>query len=218
MVVESQVGGWHPPCFTKCLDGITAEMLKYGGEIVVDSMVWIRNLVWEQRKVSEEWRKAIIVLLYKGKVNREEYNNYRGISLLSMPGKIYGRILNERIMKITDKSVGDEQGGFWKGRKCVEQIFAVSVGEQGGFWKGRGCVDQIFAVKILMEKYLEKDRKLFSAFMGLEKAYGRVKLTGRAYRILLRVYGVRWQLLEGIRSFYEKASASVWVNRELSEF
>ncbi len=34
----------------------------------------------------------------------------------------------------------------------------------------------------------------------------------------LRVYGVGGQLLEGIRSFYENASASVRVNRELSEF
>ncbi len=44
-------------------DGITAEMLKYGGEIAVDWMMWICNLVWEQRKVSEDWRKAIIVPL-----------------------------------------------------------------------------------------------------------------------------------------------------------
>ncbi len=87
--------------------------------------------------------------LYKGKGNREECNNYRGISLLSVPGKIYGRILNERMMKITDKSVGDEHGGFQKSRECV---------------------DQIFAMKILVEKYLEKDRKLFAAFMDLEKA------------------------------------------------
>ncbi len=76
--------------------------------------------------------KAIIVPLYKGKSNREEHNNYRGISLLSASGKIYGRILNERLMEITDKSVGDEQGGFRK---------------------GRGCKDHIVAVKILMEKY-----------------------------------------------------------------
>ncbi len=101
-------------------------------------MMWICNLAWEQSEVPEDWRKAIIVPLYKGKGNREECNNYRGISLLRVPDKIYGRILNERLMKITDKSVGDEQGGFWK---------------------GRGCVDQIFAVKILVEKYLEKDRK-----------------------------------------------------------
>ncbi len=77
-------------------------------------MMWICNLAWEQSKVSEDWRKPIIVLLYKRKGNREEYKNYRGISLLSVPGKIYGRILNERMMKITDKSVGDEQGSFWK--------------------------------------------------------------------------------------------------------
>ncbi len=85
------------------------------------------HLAWEQSKVPEDWRKAIIVPLYKGKCNRDECNNYRGISLLSVPGKIYGRILNERIMKITDKSVGDEQGGFWKGRGCVDQIFAVKI-------------------------------------------------------------------------------------------
>ncbi len=57
----------------------------------------------------EDWRRAIIVPLYKGKGKREECNNYRGISLLSVPGKIYGRILSERMMKITDKSVGKER-------------------------------------------------------------------------------------------------------------
>ncbi len=77
-----------------------------------------------------------------------------------MPGKIHGRILNEGMMKITDKNVGDEQEGFWK---------------------GRGCVDQIFAVKILVEKYLEKDRKLFAAFMDSEPM---IELTERAYGIL----------------------------------
>ncbi len=75
----------------------------------------------------EDWRKAIIVPLYKEKGNREECNNYRGISLLSMPGKIYGRILNKRMMKITGKSVGDAQGGFWKGRGCVDQNFAIKI-------------------------------------------------------------------------------------------
>ncbi len=33
------------------------------------------------------------------------------------------------------------------------------------FGKSRECVDQIFAVKILVEKFLEKNRKLFAAFM-----------------------------------------------------
>ncbi len=70
-------------------------------------------------------------------------------------------------------------------------------------------------MKILVEKYLEKDRKLFAAFMNLEKTYHRVDRKG-LYDIL-RVYGVGGQLLEGIRSFYKNASASVQVNGELSE-
>ncbi len=176
------------------LDGITAEMLKYGGEIVVDWVMWICKLAWELSKLPEDWMKAIIMLFYQRKGNREEHHNYRGISQLSVPGKIYGRILNERIMNIADKNVGDEQGGLRK---------------------GRGCVDQIFAVKILVKKYLERDWQLFAAFMDLEKAYDRVDRKG--LWDTLRVYGVGGQLLEGIRSFYENASASVRVNGELSE-
>ncbi len=75
-------------------------------------------------------------------------------------------------------------------------------------------MNQIFAVKMLVEKYLENDRKLFAAFMDLEKAYDRVDRKGLWET--LRVYGVGEQFLEGIRSFYENASASVRVNVELS--
>ncbi len=60
-------------------------------------------------------------------------------------------------------------------------------------------MDQIFAVKILVKKYLEKDRKLFATFMDLEMAYDRVDRKG--LWDTLRVYGVGGQLLEGIRSF-----------------
>ncbi len=152
-------------------------------------MMWICNLAWEQSKVPEDWRKAIIVPLYKGRGNRKECINYRGIGLLSVPG-----ILNEKMMKVTDKSVGDEQLGFRK---------------------GRGCVDQIFCNENTGRKYLEKDRKLFAAFMALEKAYDRVDRKGLWET--LRVYRVGGQLLEGVRSFYENASASVRENGELSE-
>ncbi len=51
--------------------------------------------------------------------------SYKGISLLIVAGKVYGRGLNDRMKKITEKNVGDEQGGFRKGRGCVDQIFAL---------------------------------------------------------------------------------------------
>lgn len=73
-------------------------MLKHGGDVVVKWMVLICKLAWRQKEVPEEWRKAIIVPLYKGKGNKSDCNSYRGISMLSVPGKVYGRILTERLM------------------------------------------------------------------------------------------------------------------------
>ncbi len=87
--------------------------------------------------------------------------------------------------------------------------------DQGGFRKGRGCVDQIFALKRLVEGYLGKDKKLFAAFMDLEKAYDRVDR--EALWNVLRIYGVGGQLLKGIQAFYREANACVRVGGKFSE-
>ncbi len=68
--------------------------------------------------------------------------------------------------------------------------------DQGGFRKGRECVDQIFAMKRLVEGYLGKDETLYAAFMDLEMAYNRVDR--EALWSVLRYYGVCGQLLKGI--------------------
>ncbi len=88
--------------------------------------------------------------------------------------------------------------------------------EQGGLMKGRGCVDQIFAMKMLVEEYLGKAKKLYAAFMDLEKAYNRVDR--EALWIVLKICGVGGQLLNGIQAFYREANACVRVGGEFSEF
>ncbi len=52
--------------------------------------------------------------------------------------------------------------------------------------------------------YLGKDKKLYVAFMDLEKAYDRVDREA-----LLYIYGVGGQLLKGIQAFYREADACV---------
>ena len=42
---------------------------------------------------------------------------------------------------------------------------------QGGFRKGRSCIDQIFTVRQLGEKVLEKGKQMAVACVDLEKAY-----------------------------------------------
>ncbi len=85
------------------IDEITSEMVKHSGNAVVEWMMMICDLAWRQGEVPDKWRKAIIVPLHKGKGNKDECNNYRGVSLLSVPGKIYGTILTQRLMQVTEK-------------------------------------------------------------------------------------------------------------------
>ena len=60
--------------------------------------------------------------------------NYRGLSLLSVVGKVYGRILIERIRNSSDMAIGEEEWGFREGRGCTDQIFAVrEMSEKRGY-------------------------------------------------------------------------------------
>ena len=46
-------------------------------------------MAFESGVVPEDWRSAVNVSLYKGKGGMTECENYKGISLLSVAGKIY---------------------------------------------------------------------------------------------------------------------------------
>ena len=70
-------------------------MIKGGGDRVVDWMWRLCNMAFESGVVPEDWRSAVIVPLYKGKGEKSECKNYRGISLLSVVGKIYAGGLRE---------------------------------------------------------------------------------------------------------------------------
>ena len=67
----------------------------------------------------------MIFPLYKGKGERTEYKNYKGISLLSVVGKIYVGILIDRVRRVSEGLFDDEQGGLRVGRGCVDHIFTL---------------------------------------------------------------------------------------------
>ena len=91
--------------------------------------------------------------LYKGKGDKCECSNSIGISLLSVVGKLFGRVLIKRVRAGTECAIGEEQ--------C-------------GFRQGRGSMDQVFAVRQVCEKYHANGKDVFWAFMDLEKAYDTI--------------------------------------------
>jgi len=55
-------------------------------------------MIWRKGTIPRDWRKSIIVPLYK-RGEREKVENYRGISLLCSAYKIYAKILRNRLEK-----------------------------------------------------------------------------------------------------------------------
>ena len=81
-------------------------------------------MAFESDVVPEDWRSAVIVPLYKGKGERTECSNYRGISLFSVVGEICAGILVERVRKVTEGLIDDKQGRFTL-KQISEKKFSV---------------------------------------------------------------------------------------------
>ncbi|VDL90468.1 unnamed protein product [Schistocephalus solidus] len=88
--------------------------------------------MWRQRKVRQDFKDATIVHLHKWKGNRQLCENHRGISLLNIAGKIFARILLNRL------------NGHLEQNLLLES--------QCGFRRHRGTADMIFAARQLQEK------------------------------------------------------------------
>ena len=74
--------------------------------------------------IPEDWTKGFIETLPK-KGNLQFCDNWRGITLLSVPSKVFCRILLGRLDSAIDKRLREEQAGFRKGRGCTDQIFTI---------------------------------------------------------------------------------------------
>ena len=84
------------------------------------------------------------------------YDNHRGISLLSIAGKILARVLlNEHL----------EQSGLLPE-------------SQSGFRKDRETIDVIFTARQLQEKYQEQNMDLYMIFVDLTKTFDTVSREG----------------------------------------
>ena len=110
------------------IDSLQAELLK--ADIVTSSSWLLTDLfgkIWEQEVVPNDWSQGLIFKLPKNG-DLGNCHNWRGITLLSVPRKIFKifcKILLKHIEKAIDTALREEQAGFRRGRGCMDQIFAL---------------------------------------------------------------------------------------------
>ena len=79
------------------LDAIPAEIYKVGGPPVAEKLTELFHIMWRKEAISQEFKDATIIHLFKRKGNPQVCDNHRGISLLSITGKILARVLLNRL-------------------------------------------------------------------------------------------------------------------------
>ena len=104
-------------------DRVQAEFLKSGGSAVIGWLTELLEEVWRTSQVPQEWKDATLVPLHKKE--KKICDNYRGVALLSVPGKVLALTLLERLQTIIEPQLLEAQCGFWKGRGTVDQIWVV---------------------------------------------------------------------------------------------
>ena len=176
-------------------DGIPPEVFKHGGAPLLERMTDLMQALWEKGEVPQDFKDANIIHLYKNKGDRASCDNHRGISLLSIAGKIMARVVLNRITA-----------------HLLNDIVSES---QCGFRRNRGTVDMIFAVRQIQEKCREQNQNLYLMFVDLTKAFDTVSRRG-LWQILSKL-GCPPKLISIVRSFHEGMMARVIENDCVSD-
>jgi len=87
---------------------VQAELLKYGGKALAQNITTLCNRIWVTREIPEDWCVGIIIPIPK-KGDLRDCNNWREITLLSVPGKVMCSIILDRIKGTVDKTLRQQQ-------------------------------------------------------------------------------------------------------------
>ena len=69
---------------------------------------------------------AVLVPIPK-KGDLSSCDNWRGIALLDVVGKVVARVLQEQLQRIVEDELPESQCGFRKGRGCTDMIFTFTL-------------------------------------------------------------------------------------------
>lgn len=179
------------------IDGMINEIFMYGGEHVAGAVHKLFAQLWEMEEFPTEWSKGLICPIFKGGSDQDKLNpmKYRGITLLSVVGKLFTSVLKNRLEQWCEEN------------KVLEE-------EQAGFRRSRSTIDHIFTLhELIMNR---RPKRTYCCFIDIQKAYDRVWRKGLWKK--LQDYGLRGKMWRMLQKIYENVESCVQVNGKKSRF
>ncbi|KAI5618310.1 hypothetical protein C0J50_22292 [Silurus asotus] len=165
-------------------DDIPVEAWRCLGEMAVEFLTRLFNTILEGERMPKEWRKSVLVPIFKNKGDVQTCSNYRGIKLISHTIKLWERVVEARLRE------------------------EVTICEhQYGFMPRKSTTDALFALRMLVGKYREGQKELHCIFVDLKKAYDRVPREELWY--CMRKSGVSEKYVRVVQDMYEDSVTAV---------
>lgn len=176
-------------------DLLLNEIFKYGAEVLTPYIRCLFQKCFNKGYFPQAWTEGFIVPLHKGG-NLGDISNYRGITLLSVFGKLFTRVLNNRL-------------NFWA------EKYSVYVEAQAGFRSNMGTIDNIYILNSVISHCFNRNEVLYCAFVDFKKAFDFVVRDILWFKLIK--YGVRGKILNVIKSMYNNVKSKVKFMNEVSE-
>jgi Reverse transcriptase (RNA-dependent DNA polymerase) len=142
-----------------------------------------------------EWKRAIVSPLFKGKGDRENMDSYRGISVLTPLSKCFERILSSRLISYINANnlLCEQQHGFRSNRSCETALITAIE-----HWKSS----------------LAKNKYVLALFIDFKKAFDL--LNRKLLFLKLFHYGFDNSSLKLFTNYFNTRSQTTKINKTLS--
>ena len=176
-------------------DMLLNELFIYGIVSLSPYLVTLFNYIFYSGIFPEIWADGLITPLHK-KGNTSLPDNYRGITLLSVLGKLFTAVLNKRL-------------DTWA------EAYSIYIEAQNGFRRGRGTADCIFILQQLITQFVDKGKQLYAFFIDFSKAFDSVVHENLWYKLINM--GIKGKMFVIVRSMYSRLKTRVVNNGEKSD-
>ena len=143
--------------------------------------IYLQNLnkIYDHEKIPTQWQHGEIIRIYKGKGKKGKCSNERGITLASNMGKVFERLMNNRIK---------------------EEVTTTEA--QAGGQPGSATADHIIILNSLINQMKKKKKKeLYIIFLDVTKAYDKAWLNSIMYTMHKSgLRGKNWRIVKALNS------------------
>ena len=177
-------------------DDISIRMIKICDKSLIKPLTLLFKTSIRSSHYPDIWKKSNIIPVHK-KNDKRLVNNYRPISLLPVFGKIFEKIIFNKIYKflLEEKLLNPNQSGFRPSDSCINQLIAIT----HEIFKAFDCNPPL---------------EVRSVFLDISKAFDKVWHEGLIYKI--KSMGVSGQLLNLLENYLTNRHQRVLLNGQNS--